>query len=252
MGLMVMLVGAAAAPAADVADLARKLGSKDNEVRRDAASQLAEAGKEAKPALKALTKALKDKDRFVRRYAAQALGNLGADAKGSLKELAALLDDDQQNVRQAAVQALTKMGPLGVPALTRAMKGGSADVKELAVKALADAGTGAIDSLVGVIKDDKLTAPIRSQAVAAVAKMDAETGRKAVSALLAAAKTNRGGQEGRQLRLRAIATLSTLANQGDKAVITYLDGIVKNEKLMDNGLKNACRNALKRIQARKG
>src|SRR5687767_16008006 len=132
---MVLLVGAAAAPAADVADLIKKLSSKDNEVRREAANKLAEAGKKAKPAIKALTKTLKDKDRFVRRYSAQALGNIGADAKASIKDLAALLEDDHQNVREAAVQALAKMGTLGVDPLTKAMKGATTDVQELAVKA---------------------------------------------------------------------------------------------------------------------
>jgi HEAT repeat protein len=250
LGLLVLLVGSAAVPAADVPDLIKKLGSKDSDVRRDAASALAEAGKEAKPAIKALTKALKDKDRFVRRYAAQALGNQGADAKGSIKELTALLDDDQQNVRAAAVQALAKMGALGVPALTKAAQGGSSDVQELAITALAEAGTDAIDSLTSVIKNAKVPVSIRQQAVAGVVKMDAKTARKAVPALLDGAKATRG-QNVRQLRLDSIAALGTLANKSDKSVITYLDGIVKNEKLTDMGLKNACRQALKSIQSRK-
>jgi HEAT repeat protein len=253
LGLVVLLVGAAAAPAADVPDLIKKLGSKDNEERRDAANQLAEAGKAAKPAVKALTKALKDKDRFVRRYAAQALGNVGPDAKGSIKDLAALLEDDHQNVREAAVQALAKMGPSGVPALTKAMKGTSTDVQEGAVKALADAGGDAIDSLVGVIKDEKLNVSLRRQAVDAVVKMEAKTARKAVSALLAAAKSPRGvGQNVGQFRARAITALGTLATPSDKAVVSYLDSVVKDEKQRNVQLKNACLNALKRIQARKG
>src|SRR5262249_57715584 len=71
-----LLLAASLLPAADadVADLVKKLSSKDNEVRRSAASDLADLGKDAKDAVPALTKALKDKDLYVRRFAAQALG----------------------------------------------------------------------------------------------------------------------------------------------------------------------------------
>lgn len=251
LGLTVLLVCSAAVAAADVPELIKKLNAKDNEARRDAARQLAEAGQGAKPALKALTKALKDKDRFVRRYAAEAIGNIGPDAKGSIKELAPLVNDAHQNVRQAAVQALAKLGPAGVPALTRAMQGATSDVQEAAVKALGETGGDAVESLAGIIKDAKLDAAIRTQAVDAVVRMEAKTARKALGSLLDAAKGARGVGNVRQLRLGAITALGLLGTKEDKAVLAYLEGVAKDEKAKDNGLRTACRNAAKRIQSRK-
>ena len=73
---------AAAAPAADVADLVKKLKDKDVDTRRAAAQALAEGG--AKDAVAALKDALKDNDAFVRRYSAQALGTAGPDGSPAI------------------------------------------------------------------------------------------------------------------------------------------------------------------------
>src|SRR6185437_7737748 len=91
--VFVMACGALPASAADVSDLIKKLKSDDNEVRRGAAKELSELGKQASPAVDALTNALRDKDRFVRRFSAQALGKIGPDAKSAMPELAKLLTD---------------------------------------------------------------------------------------------------------------------------------------------------------------
>jgi HEAT repeat protein len=250
-GVLVIVVCGLPARAADVADLIKKLGSDDSEVRRDAAQQLSELGKDAKPAVAALTKALKDPDRFVRRFAAQALGAIGPDAKSAIPGLGALVRDEQKAVRAAAVRALAQMGDDAVPALTKALQGGSPDVQELAITALAAAGKDGLTPLVAAIRDVKLDARLRRRAIEVVLPKG-KAARAAVPALTDTVKTPRArGQEARQLRLDAIAALGGLATAADKAAVSTLDAIIKDEKLRDMGLKNAARQALKRIQARK-
>jgi HEAT repeat protein len=239
-----------AASAADVSELIKKLGSKDNEVRRSAAEELKELGKEAIPAVQALTAALKDSDRYVRRFSAQALGNIGPDAKSSINGLAGLLDDGGKNVREAAVKALAKMGPAAVPALSKAARGGSSDVQELAIPALGKAGPEGLPALISVIKDAKIDASLRRMAVGAVVPMGKEA-HSAVSALAEVVKKpNARGREAGPFRIDAINALGTLATKEDTAAITVLDDIVKNPKERNNQLKNACRQALKKINAR--
>jgi HEAT repeat protein len=247
-GLVVfLLLWTVPAQADDVKELIKKLASKDNEVRRAAAQGLAEAGKDAKPAVAALIKALKDEDRFVRRFSAQAIGNIGPDAKTALKPLAALINDDKENVREAAVQALAKMGSAAVPALTAALRGTSSDVQQLAVKALSKGGSEALPGLLGVVKDPKMLLAIRTQALDAVLAFDAKTAKVGVPILLEVARDRRN----RQLRLECINGLGKIATKTDTAVISYLEGIVKDEKLTDNGLKNTAKKTLKLIEARK-
>src|SRR5262245_48146237 len=88
--------GALADDGADVKALVTKLQSADSDVRRQAARDLGELGKDAKAAVPALTNALKDKDLFVRRYAAQALGEIGPDAKGAVSKLSLLMLDERR------------------------------------------------------------------------------------------------------------------------------------------------------------
>jgi HEAT repeat protein len=238
------------ASAADVSELIKKLGSKDNEIRRSAAKDLSELGKEAAPAVPALTAALKDSDRYVRRFSAQALGNIGPDAKSSVNGLAALLNDDRESVREAAIKALGKLGSAAIPALSRAARNGSSDVQTLAIPALGKAGPEGLPALIAVIKDAKIDASLRRMAVGAVVPMGKEA-HSAVSALTEVVKKpNARGREAGQFRIDAINALGTLATQEDKAAVTVLDNIVKNPKERNNQLKNACRQALKKINAR--
>ena len=73
--IVAVLIMALLARADDVGALIKQLQSKDVEVRRDAATQLSDAGKNAKEAIPALTSALSDKDKFVRRFAAKNVGH---------------------------------------------------------------------------------------------------------------------------------------------------------------------------------
>jgi HEAT repeat protein len=238
------------ASAADVSDLIKKLGSKDNEVRRSAAKDLSELGKEAAPAVQALTTALKDSDRFVRRFAAQALGNIGPEAKSAVNGLAVLLNDDRESVREAAVKALANMGTAAVGALSKAVKTGSSDVRTLAVPALGKLGPEALPALIGVIKDVKIDASLRRKAVEVVLPMGKEA-HSAVPALAAAVKSGKAtGRDAGIFRIDAVNALSTLATKDDSAAITVLDNIVKDEKQRNKQLKNACSKALQQIKAR--
>jgi HEAT repeat protein len=249
LGLLVACVWAASLSAADVPELVKKLKSKDNEVRREAAKDLGELGKEAKPAVGALTKALKDEDRFVRRWSAEALGKIGPDAKESIPALEKLLDDGNQPVRDAAIKAIAKMGPDALKALSGAVKKTS-DVQEVAVPALAELGEPAAPALSEAIKDGKMNAALRRKAVAAIVKMG-KPGHVAVPSLAATAKNPMaGGQDGNALRMEAIAALGKLATTSDKAAVTVLDDLAKAEK-GNKQVKDAATKALQAIQSNK-
>src|SRR5262249_30342937 len=123
LGWAVVVVGLVAPAArADVNGLVRDLGSRDPDLRRQAAKQLGELGPDAKEAVPALTKALKDEDVFVRRFAAQALGSVGPEAPGAVSALSAALKDKDKRVVEAAASALGKMGEGGVKPLVELIK----------------------------------------------------------------------------------------------------------------------------------
>jgi HEAT repeat protein len=253
LGVLVLAGWAASLSAADVPALVKKLGSKDVEERREAAKELSDLGPEAKPAVSALTTALRDKDSFVRKWSAEALGKIGPDAKESLPALEKLLDDGKPAVRQASAKAMGKMGSSALASLTKALKGAS-DVQELAVPALAELGDPAAPALAGAIKDGKMNAGLRRQAVAGVVKMGSKAGRVAVPALVEAVKKPAGGQDGQALRMESIAALGQLATTEDKDAVAVLDKIVKDEekkKQMNKRLKDAASKSLAAIQARK-
>ena len=252
LGLLILLVFASVS-AANVDALIKKLGAKDNEDRRAAAKELGELGKEAKPAVKALTRALRDSDRFVRRWSADALGKIGPDAREAIPALSKLLNNSDAPSRQAAIKAIGNMGEAAVPALTRALSGTTVDVQETAIDALSKAGPTAVPALSGAIRDVKLDAALRRKAVTAVLAQGTEATR-AIPALTAAVKNRKGvgnGQELRRFRVDAIKALGQLATRDDSTTITVLDDLLKDEKLRDKQLKNAASQALKRIQARK-
>lgn len=250
LGLLGVLVWAIAAPAAEVPELVKKLGSSDNEVRRAAAKDLSDLGKDAKAAIKPLVKALKDEDRFVRRFAAQALGNIGPDAKTAIPALSELIGDDRPQVREAAVKALGKMGDAGVPALAKALSGTPSDVQDLAIDALGEAGKAGVAPLLSVLKDDSADASLRRRALAAVVPHPT-LAQPAIPSLVEIVKNPRvRGQDGRQLRLEAVQALGRLATKSDTTVVKTLETIAQDEKLMDNQLKNTCKQTLKKLQAR--
>jgi HEAT repeat protein len=235
---------------ADTSELVKKLSSKDNEVRREAARGLSDLGKEAKDAIKPLVKALKDRDRFVRRFAAQALANIGPDAaKDAIPGLAALLDDDQQAVREAGIKALAKMGPAAVPALTKALSATN-DVHEVAVNALGAAGSEGVAALSGVIKNPKISATLRSRAIEVLPKDKAA--RPALPALVeAVTKPTPGGQGGREFRIAAIAAVGRIATPSDATAVAALEKIANDESQGNRQLRKPAQNAMKAVQARK-
>ncbi len=252
LGLAVLTLCIPAA-SADVADSVKRLGSKDVSERRKAAQELVEAGADAAKAVKPLTKALKDESRFVRRFAAQALGNVGAAAKEAVPALEALLRDEEAPVRMAAVQALGKIGEAAIPALGKAAgKGNVSDVQEAAIDALAETGgAAALGPLVGVIKDQTIESQFRRKAIAAVQKMGASAAPSAVPALAEVVKSPKARGDARLLRQDAVAGLGNLAKASDSSALAVLNEIINDEKNRDMGLKNQCRQAVKKIMARK-
>jgi HEAT repeat protein len=249
LGLLALLVFAAVS-AANVDELIKKLASRDSDVRRGAARDLADLGKDAKPAAKALTAALKDSDRYVRRRSAEALGNIGPDAKDAIGELSKLTGDGDQATRQAAVKALGKMGEAGVPALTKALSGTASDVQENAITALGEVGAAGVPALIGAIRNAKMDSSLRRKALQAVLAQGSEA-RAALPALVATVKSRRGvGRDFRLLRIEAINALGRLANKEDAMAVGALDNLVKDAKLRDNGLKNAAKKALAMVQNR--
>jgi HEAT repeat protein len=253
-GLLLGCWTLSASAAADVSLLVKNLESKDNEVRRKAAEDLKELGKDAKDAVPALTKALKDSDSFVRRFSAQALGSIGIDARSAVPALSKLLDDGKEPVRQAAVKALGKMGPDGVAALSKAVVGEtfSSDVQLLAISSLGESGSEGVPALVKMIGNTKADAGMRRRALEAVLPLG-EKAHDAVVPLTAVVKDPRNarGREAGQFRIDAVRALGTLATPSDKAAVKVLDDIVKDEKLRNNQLKNTSKQALKMIMSKK-
>jgi len=103
-----LLLGARAAHATKVDELARLLDDSSYKVRLQAALLLGKLGD--RTAVAPLTRALEDKERLVRAMAAQSLGRLGAaDAAPALK---ALLQRERDGfVRGQAEKALAALGP---------------------------------------------------------------------------------------------------------------------------------------------
>ena len=149
LGLSILMVSMASVEGADVRDLVTKLKSKDNEVRRAAAKELAELRGDAVAAAPALAKSLSDSDVFVRRFAAEALGAIGPEAKSAIPALAKAMNDSRKEVQLAAVDALGKMGAESTKALTDAVKDTSKDgaVRSKAAQGLAKIGMEARSSV---------------------------------------------------------------------------------------------------------
>lgn len=224
-----LLLLALSADAADVSELIKKMKDKDPDVRRQAASALAEAGADAKPAVTVLTQSLKDSDVFVRRFSAQALGNIGPDAAAAIPALKAVM----MNAKE------------------------SKEVQEGAAAALGKMGKGGVDSLVAALKDTNKDPEIRLKAAESLGQMGADA-RGAIGALVDALKTPPGGggkkatsPNNLDIRADVCAALGEIASAKDEAAVKALEGIAGEKKSKNKTLMTAAREALRKIKARK-
>jgi HEAT repeat protein len=207
---------------ADVKDLIKQLKDGDNDTRRAAAKALADGGAESKEAVPALIHALKDRDTFVRRFSAQALGEIGPDARSAVPALTAALDDAKKEVQSAAAAALGKMGPAGV------------------------------ETLVGILKNDKKDPMLRRNAIASLSTLGSGA-RSAMPALTEIVK-EKGGKGKKKplpedLRIDAATALGTLATADDTQVIEALQALLDKKSKAPRGVKQAANMALRKIRS---
>jgi HEAT repeat protein len=219
-----LVVGATLAHGADVKDLIKQLKDGDNDGRRAAAKALADGGAESKDAVPALIHALKDRDTFVRRFSAQALGEIGPDAKSAVPALTTALDDAKKEVQSAAAAALGKVGPSGV------------------------------ETLVGILKNDKKDPMTRRQAIASLSNVGSGA-KSAVPALTEIVKEkppgkgkNKNKNAPEDLRIDAATALGTLATADDKETIETLQALLDKKSKAPRGLKQAANMALRKIR----
>jgi HEAT repeat protein len=227
LGLVGIILWAAAARGADVGDLVKQLENGDNDARRAAAKALGEGGAESKAAVPALIKALKDHDTFVRRFSAQALGEIGLDAKSAVPALATMLDDPKKVVQSAAANALGKLGPSGV------------------------------ETLVSVLRDDNKDAMTRRQAIHSLSDLG-PAGHSAVPVLTELLKEKTGKEKtGKKkvvpndLRTDAATALGSLAKADDTDAIETLSALMDKKSKAPRELKQAANQALRKIRRNK-
>ncbi len=216
-----LVVCATLARGADVKDLIKQLKDDDNDTRRAAAKALADGGAESKEAVPALIQALKDRDTFVRRFSAQALGEIGPDAKSAVPALTMALDDAKKEVQSAAAAALGKVGPSGV------------------------------ETLVGIVKNDKKDPATRRQAINSLSSLGSGA-RSAVPALTEIVKEKTGkGKKAlpEDLRVDAATALGTLATADDKETIEALQALLDKKSKAPRGLKQAANMAIRKIRS---
>jgi HEAT repeat protein len=123
--------------------LVRELKSKNSLARAEAAFDLGQLDKKAKPAQKALRSALHDADPYVRLQAAEALLRIDPEDKQAMKILIRSLNDKGLGIRTAAGGVLAELGPIAWPALPSvlaALNDDSAKVRRFAVYALGQIG----------------------------------------------------------------------------------------------------------------
>jgi HEAT repeat protein len=214
-------------PGADVEALIKQAKSKDNDERRNAFKELAEAGSDTKLVLPTLMTGLNDPDKFVRRFAAQALGKMESlDNKKVLPALSKLANDknESKEVQEAAVATLGKMGTDAVPSLTK------------------------------VLKDTDKELIVRQRAADSLGFIGPAGGKTAVPVLLEVlnekgGKTKGGTNLDGNIRVDAIAALGKIATKKDEAALKALEGLAA-EKNKDKNFKAALNSALKSIKAR--
>jgi HEAT repeat protein len=222
LGLVGMIVCAAAAQGADVGDLVKQLKSDDAAERRAAAKALEDGGAESRAAVPALVKALKDRDTFVRRFAAQALGAIGTDAQRAVPALTATLNDSHKEVQEAVARALGKLGPAGV------------------------------DTLIGLARDDSRDAVLRRQAIDSLSSLG-QAGRSAVATLTELIKeptTGKGKKKSapNDVRVSAAIALGSLANSSDKETIKALESLTDKKSKAPRELRQSANQALRKIR----
>jgi HEAT repeat protein len=137
-------IGPAAVEAAPV--LIAALGDADEAVRRASATALGQIGPGAAKATAALTAAVRDADEQVRSASATALGQIGPAAAEAIPALIDALAEVK-----SAVGALTKMGPIAVPALTRALGDTNERIRSASATALGQIGPAAIPALTAAL-----------------------------------------------------------------------------------------------------
>jgi HEAT repeat protein len=226
--LLALVVGwgiVAVSPAADVAELVKKLKNKDVETRRAAAQALTESG--AKDAVAPLTEALKDNDAFVRRYAAQALAAAGPEAKPAVANLGLMLmgEKERREGQFAAAVALAKIGAPSLPTLNLALRHPALDraARKKVIDILAEMGPEAKEALPNLVDEFLARKP--------------PPGRTPLM---------------EEDKIELAAAMGKIAGADDKTVIAALETITKNEKINDNNrLKKAAADALKKITERK-
>jgi HEAT repeat protein len=208
---LVCLVGCLAGRvwAEDVRGLVTQLKSRDVDARRKAATALAEAGPDAKPAVPSLITALKDQDLYVRRFAAQALGKIGPDAKSAVPALSKALKDDQKQVAEAAAEALGKIRVSAVRPLADAVKdkGNETAVRRKAIEALGGMGAEA-KSAVPVLTDALKDRDIQVDAATALGDIGPDA-KSAVQALTEVTKL-KGGKKNKAFKKAAADALQKI------------------------------------------
>ncbi len=167
-------IGRAAAPA--VPALIDALSDKESAVRGLAARALGGIGQEAKPGVRALMRGVKDKEWFARREAVQALGKMGPVAKEAGPVLEGALKDEDEAVRCAAAWALAKLGlpNKGLPVLIAGLEGESAWLRGWVARRLGEVGPpakAAIPALTKALKDQ--SKDVRKAAAEALKKIQA-------------------------------------------------------------------------------
>jgi hypothetical protein len=138
-----------------VGDLTKDLKARDAATRSKAARDIADMSENAKPALPSLVEALSDDNSAVRLAVVEAFVAIGPDA---IMVLGESLRDKNPNVRLAAAHALGKVGPdarFVLPELIAVASGTEGELKEEAIKSLANVGEYAIPYLVKALEREK-------------------------------------------------------------------------------------------------
>ncbi|HUF61907.1 MAG TPA: HEAT repeat domain-containing protein [Verrucomicrobiales bacterium] len=178
-------------PAARVRALAEELKSDDEEARRKAAYELTALGKEAEPAVAALTDALSDSDAQVWFQAVTALALIGPGAETAAPVLMEGLTGEgrgrgrsrrsREQVWYRSAYALSQIGPAVLPRLREATRSDDLWIRAGAAKAIGwqgPAAAEAIPDLTALLADEHRD--VRAEALEAMAEM----GTAAVAALI--------------------------------------------------------------------
>ena len=224
LGLIGMVLCAAAAQGADVGALVNQLKSDEASERRAAAKALEEGGAESKAAVPALINALKDRDTFVRRFSAQALGAIGPDARHAVPALTMVLNDSHKEVQEAAARSLGKLGPAGV------------------------------ETLIVIARDDSREAALRRQAIDSLSSLG-HAGRSAVPTLTELIKEPGGKGKKKaspeDVRVAAATALGSLATSSDKEAIKALESLTEKKSKAPRDLRQSANQALRKIRKNK-